>query len=363
MPDFGGPDADQTKVGLGPVPLPVLQIHASLKCNLFCAHCYSQSGPSVTEAIAVESICELLEDAAHLGYRAVAFSGGEPVIYPGLTKALQQANALGLRTSVTTNGTLLDPARLEALYGLVTVMAISLDGPPHLHNKIRGSSSAFQRLSDGIANLRSAEIPFGFIHTLTRESWEHLAWLADFAHQNGAALFHVHPLEMFGRAQQTMGQSVPDEDVLMRSYLLGNALIAKYYGKMRVQLDLVHRDQLMREPIRVYATNEYDAGHKAAELLSVVVLEPDGCLVPVAYGFSRRLKICNIFEERFATAWDRYAKTDYSLFRRLCCATFTSLASPTAPELLNWHDLIVRQSLDTPECQLTHQTFKQGGSF
>jgi Fe-coproporphyrin III synthase len=349
LPDFGGSDADQPKVGFGPVPVPVLQIHASLKCNLFCAHCYSHSGPSVAGAIAVENICELLEDAAHLGYRAVAFSGGEPLIYPGLTEALRQAKALGLRTSVTTNGTLLDPARLNALNGLVTVLAISIDGPPCLHNKIRGSSSAFQRLSDGLANLRSADIPFGFIHTLTRESWEHLIWLADFADQSGGALFHVHPLEMFGRAEQTMGQSMPDEDVLMRSYLLANALMAKYHGKMRVQLDLVHRDQLMREPIRVYATDEYDIRSKAAELLSVVVLEPDGCLVPIAYGISRRLKICNIYEERFATAWNRYAETNYSLFRRLCCTAFMSLASPTAPQLLNWHDLIVRQSLGWAE--------------
>jgi Fe-coproporphyrin III synthase len=358
LPDFGGPDADQTKVamGPGPVPLPVLQIHASLKCNLFCAHCYSQSGPSAAGAIAVENIRELLEDAAQLGYRAVAFSGGEPLIYPGITEALRQAKALGLKTSVTTNGTLLDPARLEALDGLVTVLAISIDGPPYLHNKIRGSSSAFQRLSDGIGNVRSTGIPFGFIHTLTRESWEHLAWVADFAHQNGATLYHIHPLEMFGRAEQTMGESMPDEDVLMRSYLLGNALIAKYHGKMTVQLDIVHRDQLMREPIRVYATNEYDIGRKAAELLSVVVLEPDGCLVPVAYGFSRRLKICNIYEERFAAAWGRYAETGYSLFRRLCCTALMSLASPTAPQLLNWHDLIVRQSLGWPKCQPLHET-------
>lgn len=345
MPGFGVLNTDEAATGFGPVTLPVLQIHASLKCNLLCAHCYSESGPSVAGAVSVEAISRLIEDAARLGYRAVAFSGGEPLIYPGLTESLRLAKALGLRTSLTTNGTLLDPARLDGLQDLVTVLAISIDGPPDLHNKIRGSSSAFQRLSDGVANLRSTAIRFGFIHTLTRQSWEHLAWLADLAHRNGAILFHIHPLELFGRAEQTMRESVPDEDVLMRSYLLGMALLAKYQGQMRVQIDLIHRDQLLREPTRVYATEEYDIGCKAAELLSVIVLEPDGSLVPVAYGFSRRFKICNIHEERFATAWDRYAVTGYSAFRRLCRGTFLSLASPAGPELLSWHDLIVRQSL------------------
>jgi MoaA/NifB/PqqE/SkfB family radical SAM enzyme len=302
--------------------------------------------------VSVEAICQLIEDAAHLGYRAIAFSGGEPLIYPGLTEALQRAKTLGLKTSVTTNGTLLDPPRLEGLNGLVTVLALSLDGPPDLHNGIRGSSSAFQRLSDGVANVRSAGMGFGFIHTLTRQSWEHLAWLAEFAQDNGATLFHIHPLEMFGRAERTMHEKMPDEDVLMRAYLLGVALLAKYQGRMRIQLDLVHRDQVLRDTARVYVSDLHGDRGKAAELLSVVVLETDGSLVPVAYGFSRRFRICNINEERFATAWPRYAETDYLGFRRLCRDALVALASPTAPQLLNWHDLIVRQSLGRQDATL-----------
>jgi Fe-coproporphyrin III synthase len=100
----------------------------------------------------------------------VAFSGGEPLIYPGLQQALRRAKALGLKTSVTTNGTLLDPPRLEALRDLIGLLAVSLDGPPALHNEIRGSSSAFDRLITGIESLRSTGMKFGFIHTLTRTS-------------------------------------------------------------------------------------------------------------------------------------------------------------------------------------------------
>jgi Fe-coproporphyrin III synthase len=346
LPSFDelGKSGSDAATGLGPVPLPVLQIHASLKCNLTCAHCYSLSGPSATGAISIEAICQLIEDAADLGYRAVAFSGGEPLIYPGLADALRRATALGLKTGVTTNGTLLDPPRLEALHDLVTVLAVSLDGPPHLHNEIRGSSSAFQRLSDGVANLRSTGIRFGFIHTLTRQSWEQLAWLAEFAHANGATLFQIHPLEMFGRAELTMRERMPDEDVLMRAYLLSIALLAKYQGQMRIQVDLVHRDQVLHDPARVYATEVNDTARKAAELLGTVVLEPDGSLVPVAYGFSRRFRICNILGERFASAWPRYTEGSYPAFRRLCRAALIALASPTAPPLLNWHDYIVRQS-------------------
>jgi Fe-coproporphyrin III synthase len=329
----------------GPVATPVLQIHASLRCNLACAHCYSHSSPTAAAAVPISAICRLIEDAAELGYRAVAFSGGEPLVYPWLPEALRKAGSLGLRTSITTNGTLLDPARLTALADLVSLFAVSLDGPPALHAEIRGSPIAFDRLLQGVANLRAAGTRFGFLHTLTRRSWEHLPWLADFAQSNGAGLFHIHPLEMFGRAAETMRDQTPDDEVLMRAYLLSLALLARYKDQMSIQVDLIHRDQALRNPARFYATDHYSETGRAADLLGVVVLEPDGALVPIAYGFSRCFTICNIRDEGFASAWTRYVETGYPALRRLCRATLDTVASAAMPSLFNWHDLIVQQSL------------------
>jgi MoaA/NifB/PqqE/SkfB family radical SAM enzyme len=341
----GSAKDESTAAGIGPVPVPVLQVHASLKCNLACGHCYSWSSPTAPDGLPAKAVVQLIADAAGLGYRAVAFSGGEPLIYPGLTEALREAKALGLRTSVTTNGTLLDSPRLAALRDLVTLLAVSLDGPPALHDQIRGSPSAFERLAGGIANLRSAGMRFGFLHTLTRQSWRYLPWLADFAHANGASLLQIHPLEMFGRAEESMREQMPDESTLMRAWLLGLALVAKYNAQMAIQIDLVHRDQALGEPARFYAADLSDEARIATDLLGVVVLEPDGALVPLAYGFSRHFRICNIREERFATAWRRFAETGYPALRRLCRAALDGLAAPTAPQLFNWHELVVQYSL------------------
>ena len=332
-------------MGIGPVPVPILQIHASRKCNLSCPHCYSLSGPKALDALSVETVCELIEDAAELGYRGVAFSGGEPLVYPGLSKALSCAKTLGLTTSVTTNGTLLHPSRLAALDGLVSVLAISLDGPQAMHDAMRGSPTAFCRLVRGLPNLKAAGIRFGFIHTLTGHSWEELPWLAEFAHSHGASLLQIHPLELFGRAEEEMRAQTADEELLMRAYLLCMALAVKYQHEMAIQMDLVHRDQALIDPRRFYAANEDPTTRQAADLLSIVVLEPDGALVPVAYGFSRRFMICNIRQQRFADAWPRYLELDYTDFRRMCRATLDNVTAPDGPQLFNWHDLIVHESL------------------
>lgn len=331
-------------IGAGLVSTPVLQIHGSLKCNLSCTHCYSYSSPSALGGLPVERVCQTIGDAAAIGYKAVAFSGGEPLVYPGLATALRHARTLGLATSVTTNGTLLDAARLEELREIVDVLAISLDGPPELHNAIRGSSTAFERMLTGLTNARAAGMRIGFIHTLTRNSWEHLGWLAEFAHDNGAALLQVHPLEIYGRAGEMMRAETLDQETLGRAYLLGFALLAKYQGEMAVQVDLVHRDQLLRNPARVYATDSWDTGGTAADLLGVVVLEPDGSVVPVAYGFSRRFRICDINEEPLTTGWRKYASGGYAEFRRLCRDVLDTVSSPAMPDLFNWHELIVHRS-------------------
>lgn len=50
---------------------------------------------------------------------------------------LRRARALGMRTTVTTNGYFLDARHLEPLRGSLDVLAISLDGPPEIHNRMR----------------------------------------------------------------------------------------------------------------------------------------------------------------------------------------------------------------------------------
>jgi MoaA/NifB/PqqE/SkfB family radical SAM enzyme len=95
-------------------------------------------------------------------------------LYPGLLDVLRHAKSLGLRTTVTTNGYFLQQRRLEPLRDFVDVLAVSLDGPPELHNRLRGSPRAFDRLGAGLKSLRASGLKFGFIHTLTQETWEHL---------------------------------------------------------------------------------------------------------------------------------------------------------------------------------------------
>lgn len=329
----------------GPAGLPILQIHPSLRCNLACRHCYSVSGPQASLELDAATVGAVVDDAAGLGYRVVSVSGGEPLVYRDLPAVLSRAKAHGMRTTVTTNGYFSRDERFRRLRGLVDVLAISLDGPPPLHDEIRGRAGAFERMVAGLDEVRAAGIPFGFIHTLTRRSFQHLGWVAEFAVRQGAALLQIHPLESAGRAATDLRGESPDDDLLARAFVFGYVLEAHYEGALKVQLDLVHRDLLRESADSFYAGEDGAAASDAAAAdLGLVVLEPDGSLVPVSFGFAREFRVTNVRETGFAAAWPEYRRRTLPRFRGLCRRAWEEMTGPDAPLLVNWHEAIVAAS-------------------
>lgn len=346
----------------GPTRTPILQIHPSLRCNLACAHCYSNSGPTAHLELDVATVCEVITDAAALGFKIVSVAGGEPMMYRGLEEVLTHAKRLGLRTTVTTNGYFTQPRLLQRLQPLVDVLAISLDGPPEIHNRMRGSARAFAQLEAGMAEVRAADMNFGIIHTVTRENWEHLLWLADFAATHGARLLQLHPLELAGRAVEQMSAATADDDVLAKVYLLAFALRQKYCQSMAVQLDVLHQDHLRDEPELVYA-KELAGEPTPAQLHGLLVLEADGTIVPISYGFARRYQLCNVRAQRLAAAWPSYLRRAYPAFKQLCKEVYDELCGTDGPLLVNWHEaMVARSHVQQGVAQEVSQGVKQGAA-
>jgi MoaA/NifB/PqqE/SkfB family radical SAM enzyme len=144
------------------------------------------------------------------GFNAVGVSGGEPLLYGELSTVLQHARKLEMITTVTTNAMLLNDQRAEMLHDGANLVAVSLDGPPDSHNHLRAHPRAFELMTQGVARLRRAGVPFGFIFTLSLHNLHELSWVADYAVAQGASLLQVHPLEEVGRATDHLQGSAPD---------------------------------------------------------------------------------------------------------------------------------------------------------
>ncbi len=320
----------------------ILQIHPTRQCNLQCLHCYSSSGPAEREELSVDLLRQAITDARSEGYTVVSFSGGEPLVYKPLGDLLLHAQGCDMITTVTTNGMLLDERRLGMLRGGLNLLAISLDGVPESHNRMRASPRAFDTMHSHLEGVRNSGIPFGFIFTLTQHNLDELDWVAAFALEQGAKLLQIHPLESVGRARQMLPNSGPDDIEAAVAYLEAARLQASVGDRLYVQVDLVTRKQIQVNAQRFFADDmPPDPSQFAlAELVSPLIIEADGTIVPIRYGFDREFALGNLNDILLAEAAGWWRQERFRSFRELCRQVFEEVTIQSSHQFVNWYEEI-----------------------
>ncbi len=183
---------------------PVVVWTMSRRCNLHCQHCYTGSEDRPYEGeLSTDEGYALLEDLAAFGVPALLLSGGEPLYRPDFDALALRASGLGLRVTVSTNGTLLTREKSEVLKKVgVRYVGISLDGRPEVHDRFRGVPGAYQRTIQGIRNCRAVDLPVGLRLTLTRSTFEELDWLFEVIDRESIERVCFYHLVYAGRGRQ-----------------------------------------------------------------------------------------------------------------------------------------------------------------
>lgn len=300
------------------------------------------SGPEERDELEPALLRAALSDAAAEGYTVAGFSGGEPTMYRPLPEVLEHAHDCGLRTTVTTNGMLLTKRLLASLRGRVDVLAISLDGVPGSHNRIRASDLAFSKMAARLEDVRASEIPFGFIFTLTQHNLGELDWVAGFALEQGARLLQIHPLEQVGRARQELSGSSPDSIENTFAHLEALRIQELAGDRMLVQLDVIDSRLLPAHRAHVFADETSEDGETAplGDLLSPLVIEPDGTVVPLEYGFARAFALGNLRDGRLRELADAWRRERLAEFRRVCRSVYDRLTDGPEVPFSNWYELV-----------------------
>ncbi|HML56558.1 MAG TPA: radical SAM protein, partial [Solidesulfovibrio magneticus] len=190
-----------------------LWLHVTDRCNLACRHCLFCSGPAAGAELPTELALARIAEAAALGCRVFALTGGEPFCHPGLSDIVAAALTVpGSHVAILTNGTgFSDQAALVASWPRDRVhFQASCDGLAPRHDALRGTG-AFARLLDDLARARG----MGFGVTLsacpTRDNVADLPALADLAASVGAAGLHFMWHFAAGRGRD---DHRPDDDAL-----------------------------------------------------------------------------------------------------------------------------------------------------
>ncbi|MBE0534727.1 MAG: radical SAM protein [Phycisphaerae bacterium] len=177
---------------------PIVVWNITRNCNLKCVHCYNDSGVGkLCNDATTEEAKAVLDDLAAFGVPSVLFSGGEPLMRHDLFELIARAGGKGLRTVISTNGTLIDKKAAATIKERgVSYVGISLDGIGEINDRFRGVGGAFEKAVAGIRNCQDAGVRIGLRLTLTKRNVEDLAALFDFFEANNierACFYHLVP--------------------------------------------------------------------------------------------------------------------------------------------------------------------------
>ena len=106
---------------------PTINLHLTAKCNYSCKFCFAHFNGVKRSLISkdkenlVRIICEQPE------IKKINFVGGEPTLIPELKDLLRIAHSFNKTTSLTTNGSLINPEWVQEYSPFLDIISISID--------------------------------------------------------------------------------------------------------------------------------------------------------------------------------------------------------------------------------------------
>ena len=168
----------------------------NLKCEM-CNHWRETREPPVP----TERFKEVLNELAELGTKKIHISGGEPMLRPQVPNLVEQASTLGIKVTMTTNGTLIDKAKAKRLVeGGLRGVNISIDSPIRkMHEKIRGVEGSFKATMKAVQLFRrykhKGKLTIRINTVVSRTNYQTLETLPDLAHELGADGINLIPVD------------------------------------------------------------------------------------------------------------------------------------------------------------------------
>lgn len=192
---------DELRYGKGAHKRPIVVWNCTRRCNLNCTHCYSRSSDTPYPGeLTTQEGKDFIADAADFGVPVLLFSGGEPLIRRDIFELALFAKELGVRTVLSTNGTLVteEVAKKVRKAGF-SYVGISLDGIGDTNDGFRGRAGAFDAALKGIRNCIGEDLRTGLRFTVTKHNHKDIPAIFDLVERERIPRLCFYHLVYVGR--------------------------------------------------------------------------------------------------------------------------------------------------------------------
>jgi len=270
----------------------VVHLHPSSFCNLFCKHCYSSSGPNIKNHLDVKLLIKTLKIMWSEGYTVLSLSGGEPLLYNNIEMLLKEAKKIGFKINIITNGAPVNEKNIGLVKDYINLTAVSLDGPPELHNYMRNNKNAFYFAEKAIDKLNAHNLKSGIAYGVSSKSLKDMPWAIQFAENKNCSIIHFHPFAAIGRGA-LMPYLELNKFERTKAYTIAN--LFSIYNDLSVTIDLVASSNAL-EQVNDYHILQIDsaAHYKLSDIINPIIISEKGNLLPYCFGIDEYYSLSNI---------------------------------------------------------------------
>jgi MoaA/NifB/PqqE/SkfB family radical SAM enzyme len=275
---------------------------------------------------------------SHWGFASMAIAGGVSLRNDELTELIACAHDHGMGVAVSTGGML--PAHEAALAMLragdtVHVGVDCFDAGRDGLGAVLASAQAMSRWSDaGVALTVGCGVFKGNLHDVER--------LTESLADRGVGAVSFRTIERSETSAPQMADQILDADERHLLYVMTHLLDRRLGTRIRVRCDLLHKDRLRVAPWLIYGGEPGPGPASPACELGVLVLEPDGMLVPVCHGFDRRFALGDMRSVCHDPrgAWQEFARTAMPHLKLMGAALLAQLREDDLTTAVNPAELL-----------------------
>ena len=268
-------------------------LHITNRCNMECGHCMFKSSPFTCDELSADECGQIIDESYHLGCRLYYFTGGEPFLAKGFIKSITDIFRLpDTHVVVLSNLSLLSTLsdQLGDFPKDRLHFQVSLDGLKKNHDTLRGRG-AFQRLTGNLSTLHKLGFPVTLSTTVTRNNFEEMEGVVDFAARHQVS--NIHFLWLFKKGNA-------DEDLFVEPALIFPRLTAaqELAEKTGIKIDNI---EILYSQVFSCPGTRYDLSNAGWESITV---GPDGSVYPTpALVYTEDMK-CGHISQGLKNVWE-----------------------------------------------------------
>lgn len=193
---------------------PVVAWNYTRTCNLKCRHCYSSSeSKKYDNELTTEEALKFIDELAEFKTPVILFSGGEPLIREDFFILAKHAKEMGIRPTLSTNGTLITPEVAQKIKDVgVGYVGISLDGLREVNDQFRGVEGAFDKAMEGIRNCRAVGQRVGLRFTINKNNLQDVNAILDLMETENIDRICFYHLVYSGRGNAIVKDDLTHEE-------------------------------------------------------------------------------------------------------------------------------------------------------